>query len=100
MNSSTQSPNAEKLERMFCNHCALIEDRRTGKCPKGQSTCGAQIETLYTLKRSYAGLPAGSLVGIKDVFWAVEKDYATVTIITPQRGRYGVAWTLLEEIRN
>ena len=97
MNSSTTFTDAEKLERMFCSRCALIEDRRNGKCPIGQSTCGASIEKLYTLKKAYAGLPAGSPVGIKDIFWAVDKDYATVTIVTAQRARFGVAWTLLEE---
>jgi hypothetical protein len=89
---------AEALKALFCSHCAHIEERRENKCPKGQSTCGAQIDILYTLKRSYAGLPEGSVVGIKDIFWAVNKDYATVTIVTEQRQRFGVACTLLEQI--
>jgi hypothetical protein len=91
------STEAEALKALFCSHCALIEQRRSNKCPKGQTTCGAQIETLYTLKRSYAGIPAGSVVGIKDIFWSVAQDYATVTIVTAQKQRYGVACTLLEE---
>ncbi|MEW6730131.1 MAG: hypothetical protein AB1489_02220 [Acidobacteriota bacterium] len=96
MSRPTLSSDAEALCAHFCGHCALIEQRRQGKCPKGQTTCGAQIDKVYTLKQSYAGLPAVSLVHIKDIFWSLDKDYATVTIVTTEGQRFGVAWTLLD----
>jgi hypothetical protein len=83
------------LEERFCSRCALINERRKGHCPKGQTTCGAQIRAPYILAQSYAGLPAGSIVTIKDIFWAVGQDYATVTISTAQNQRFGVACTML-----
>jgi hypothetical protein len=87
-----------KLENLFCSKCSLLERRQNGRCPKGQTTCGAQINEIYQLKHSYSNLTAGIKVRIKDIFWSVEHDYATVTIATMQNNRFGVAWTLLEEI--
>lgn len=97
MSSTNSISDAERLMALFCAHCAFLEQRRGGICPKGQATCGAQIGALYTLNRAYAGLATGSPVTIKDIFWSVNKDYATVTIVSEQGQRYGVACTLLDE---
>lgn len=86
---------AKELESLFCSRCEFREMRQSGRCPKGQTTCGAKIVALYTLNRGYAGIPANSIVKIKDIFWAMERDYATVTISTSTNQRFGVPYTLL-----
>lgn len=87
----------EELESLFCSHCSWLERRKSGICPAGQTTCGAQIGQIYQLRHSYSSLPTGTLVRIKDIFWSVNKDYATITIATMQDNRFGIACTLLEK---
>lgn len=94
MQRSTEEMVAE-LKEKFCDCCARLSDRSLGKCPKKQSTCGAQIEQIYQLKQPYAGMPAGALATIKDIFWSIDQAYATVTISNEQNQRFGVTHTIL-----
>ena len=84
-----------ELRDKFCNCCARLPDRNLGKCPKKQSTCGAQIDQVYQLKQPYAVMPVGSLATIKDIFWSIDQDYATVTISNEKNQRFGVTHTIL-----
>ncbi len=86
-----------QLEELFCKNCSWLERRQSGICPTGQTTCGAQISQVYQLRHSYSSLPAGTLVRIRDIFWSVTHDYATITIATMQNNRFGIACTLLEK---
>lgn len=86
-----------ELEALFCDNCSWLARRQSGICPAGQTTCGAQINQIYQLKKAYSSLPVGTLVRIKDIFWSMDKDYATITIATMQNNRFGLAWTLLEK---
>jgi hypothetical protein len=96
VDSISESTTAKELEEIFCARCEFHELRQLGRCPKGQTTCGAKITSFYTLNRGYAGLPANSVVTIKDIFWAMNSDYATVTITsTTTNQRFGVTYKLL-----
>jgi hypothetical protein len=97
VNSRPISQETKLLAELFCARCARLDQRALGKCPKGQTTCGAQIDASYLLNKPYAGLPGNSIVTIKDIFWSVDADYATVTIVDNQKHRFGVACTLLEK---
>ncbi|MBI4853167.1 MAG: hypothetical protein HY819_15355 [Acidobacteria bacterium] len=98
MNREDKSTRIKELEELFCSHCNWLERRQSGICPAGQTTCGAQINQVYQLRKAYSSLSAGTLVKIKDIFWAVGQDYATITIATMQENnRFGLAWTLLEK---
>ncbi|MBL8150814.1 MAG: hypothetical protein JNN15_12890, partial [Blastocatellia bacterium] len=52
----TSTEKAAFIEDLFCSSCEFAANRRDKKCPKGQSTCGSKIDTIYTLKRDYVGL--------------------------------------------
>lgn len=97
MNIEEKTKTIAELEKLFCENCSWLERRQSGICPAGQTTCGAQINQIYRLRRSYSSLPADTLVRVRDIFWSVEHDYATITIATMQNNRFGIAWTLLEK---
>jgi len=94
----TNLQSIEDLTELFCNECGLLERRKSGRCPTGQATCGAQINQIYQLRSAYSGLPIGTKVRIRDIFWSIKHDYATVTIATMQNNRFGMTWTLLEKV--
>jgi hypothetical protein len=98
MNLKTDEKVAERLEILFCRQCVYYQRRCLGQCPKGQTTCGAKITATYQLTNNYSRLTTGTIVHIKDIFWSLKNDYATVTVTTAQDHRFGVAWTLLREV--
>ncbi|MBL8192873.1 MAG: hypothetical protein JNM06_03535, partial [Blastocatellia bacterium] len=46
MERFTNLQSIEDLTELFCNECGLLERRKSGRCPTGQATCGAQINQI------------------------------------------------------